>query len=149
MYMMPAGNRTVLVGDLSLARALLLPDAAADGTQAELCASGGGADFREATQQQFDSVATQCAALGYRVVRIPVVPARDGKTYLTYLNVLIDGRDGRRVVYMPVYDQVPKLNHAASSVWRGLGYEVRSVNCSSVYTHFGSLGCLVNVLRRS
>jgi len=128
MFMMPVGDRTVLVGDPSLARELVDCDKP-----------------NEATQRQFDSVAAACSAAGYRVVRIPVVPGRDGRTYLTYVNAIL----GHRVVYMPVYAHVPALNEAAAAVWRGLGYEVRPVDCTAVYPHFGSLRCLVNVLRRS
>jgi len=127
MFMMAVGGRTVLVGDPSLARGLV---------------DCGEAD--EGTQRQFDSVAVACSAAGYRVVRIPIVPGRDGRTYLTYVNVILD----RRTVYMPIYAHVPALNEAAAATWRGLGYEVRVVDCTAVYPHFGSLRCFVNVLRR-
>jgi hypothetical protein len=30
-----------------------------------------------------------------------------------------------------------------------LGFEVRPVDCTSAYAHFGTLHCLVNVLRRA
>ena len=82
------------------------------------------------------------------MVRIPVVPGSDGRTYLTYVNVILDCRDGNRIVYMPVYDGVEELNRAAAEVWAGAGYEVRRVNCTTCYRHFGSLRCLVNVLSR-
>jgi len=146
MYMMTVGDGTVLVGDPGMAEALVRRPR---GAAPAFCQAGGGDDFSEATQRRFDSVAAQCAAAGYRVVRIPIVPGRDGRTYLSYLNVITDQRDGRRIVYMPVYDHAPALNEAAAAVWRGLGYEVRPVDCSSAYVHFGSLRCLVNVLRRS
>jgi len=82
------------------------------------------------------------------VVRIPIVPGRDGRTYVTYLNAILDRRSGRRIVYMPVFGGAEMLNRAAEQVWAGLGYEVRPVNCGACYRHFGSLRCLVNVLRR-
>jgi len=88
------------------------------------------------------------AAGGYRVVRIPIVPGHDGRTYVTYLNAILDRRGGRRMVYMPVFSGAGPLNRAAAEVWTGLGYEVRSVDCDACYPHFGSLRCLVNVLRR-
>ena len=142
MYLMPVGGRTVLVGDPRAAAERLGADGKA------LFSACGGADFSRETQSRFDAVAAQCVEAGYRVVRMPIVPGCDGRTYLTYLNVILDQRDGRRVVYMPVYEDVPALNTAAEGVWRGLGYEVRPVDCSDVYIHFGSLRCLVNVLRR-
>lgn len=139
MYMMPAGERRVVVGDPSLARGLLSP--AGDPNPV-------GTDFSPELQARFDAVAKRCEAEGYRVVRMPVLPGRDGRTWLTPLNVLIDGRPGGRVVHLPVYRTAPALNEAAARIWAGLGYEVRPVDCTETFPLFGSLRCLVNVLRR-
>jgi hypothetical protein len=38
---------------------------------------------------------------------------------------------------------------AARKVWESLGYEIRPVDCTTAYRHFGCLHCLVNVLHRS
>lgn len=150
MYMMPAGDGRVLVGDPAAAKHLLgeSPTVAGAGHLPALCPPLG-PDFSPGTQDLFDAVARQCAAAGYRVVRIPVVPGKDGRTYVTYVNVLMDHRASGRVVYMPTYRESGPLNQAAADVWRGLGYEVRTVDCTSVYVHFGALHCLANVLRRS
>lgn len=151
MFMVAAGGRRMLVGDPSRGREFVATagagndSAVADGF-ADL---PGGADFTAETQHLFDAVAAQCADAGYQVTRLPVVPARDGRTYLTYANVLIDQRDGQRMVYLPFYRGVEPLNAAARAVWVSLGYEVRPVDCTSVYRHFGCLHCLVNVLKRS
>ena len=139
MFMMLVGDRTAAVGDPALGRQAL---ASAACPLAE-------PDFSERTQRRFDAVAASCAAAGYRVVRVPVVPGRDGRTYFTYLNVILDQRDGARTVYMPVYRGAEALNRAAAKVWEGLGFEVRSVDCTETYVHFGSLRCLVSVLRRT
>jgi hypothetical protein len=139
MYMMAVGNRTMLVGDPRLARALV---------SASMPPLPGGPDFSDETQKRFDAVAAQLSAAGYRVVRICTVPGHDGKMYLTYVNVIMDHRDGQRLVYMPIYRGADQLNAAAGDVWRSLGYEVRGVDCTSCYSHFGTLHCLVNVLRR-
>lgn len=93
-------------------------------------------------------MAEQCARAGYRVVRIPQAPGGDGRTYFTYLNAILDQREGRRVVYAPTFDGAGRLNAAAADVWKSVGYEVRPVNCTSSYRYFGSLRCLVSVLRR-
>jgi hypothetical protein len=69
MFMMAAGDGRVVVGDPSLARALLNP-----------IDLPGGADFSAETQRRFDSVATAASEAGYRVTRIPCVPSADGKT---------------------------------------------------------------------
>jgi hypothetical protein len=138
MYMMAAGEGRVVVGDPSLARNLLSP--------VEL---PGGADFSSATQERFDSVAKATADAGYRVTRIPTVPASDGKTYLTYLNGIIDQRNGQRTIYLPSYDAQDRLNSAAKNIWEKLGYRVVPINVTAAFRRFGTLHCLVNVLERS
>lgn len=141
MFMMAAGERTMVVGDPSLAHEIW------PRVMTEL---PGGPDFSDATQRRFDAVASQCRREGYRVVRIPTVPSTDGKTYLTYVNVITDHRTASaHIVYLPVYRGAEPLNEAAAQVWRDLGYEVRPIDCTSTYRFFGNLHCLVNVLRRT
>jgi len=79
---------------------------------------------------------------------MPIVPGRDGRTYLTYLNVIVDQRGDKRTVYMSTYRGFDALNAEASRIWQEAGCEVRPVDCTSSYRRFGSLRCLVNVLRR-
>ena len=151
MFMASVGGKTMLVGDPALGRQLISAEVAQHdpaGTN-EFMSLPGGPDFTAPTQHRFDAVAAQCALAGYKVVRIPVVPAQDGRTYLTYVNALIDQQGDRRVVYLPFYRGVERLNAAARSVWENLGYEVRPVDCTTAYRHFGCLHCLVNVLKRS
>lgn len=142
MFMMPVGNRTVIVADPRGAQRLLTPEQAAALPLPE------GADFSEATCARFDAVADQCAKEGYKVVRMPLAPAPDGRTFLAGLNAILDQRNGKRTVYMPVFDGADVINQSSTKVWQDLGYEVRPVNCTSSYRLFGSLRCLVNVLRR-
>lgn len=142
MFMMPVGDRTVIVADPRATSNLLTPE------QAAALPLPGGVDFSQATCARFDAVAKQCEADGYRVVRMPLAPAPDGRTFLAGLNAILDQRDGKRTVYMPVFDGAEAINQSSEAIWRGLGYEVRPVNCTSSYRLFGSLRCLVNVLRR-
>ncbi len=144
MFMMPAGDDVMLVGDPSLAAGLLGSGASTVDRAWRLTDP----DFTSETQALFDAVAERCEAAGFRVVRMPVVPGRDGRTWLTPLNAILDERDGRRIVYMPVYEGAEPLNAAAEKVWQRLGYIVRRVDCTDTFAHFGSLRCLVNVLRR-
>ena len=139
MFMMLPGNRTALVGDPALARRLL-----ADAAPVPLAAP----DWSATTQAAFDSVAAACRDAGYRVTRIPVVPDADGRTYLTYVNVILDQPAGRPCVYLPSFRDAETLNAAAAAVWRELGFEVHPVDCTSSYRRFGNLHCLVNVLSR-
>ena len=151
MFMASVGGRTMLVADPGLARDLVSAEMAQQDRAAtnDFMGLPGGPDFSAQTQRLFDAVAGQCARAGYMVVRIPVVPARDGRTYLTYVNVLLDQRGERRLVYLPIYRGVEQLNAAARAVWESLGYEVRPVDCTTAYRHFGCLHCLVNVLKRA
>jgi hypothetical protein len=142
MYMMPVGDRTVVVGDPRMARDMLTADEIAGLPIPK------GADFSEATLAKFDAVAEQCREAGYTVKRIPLAPGNDGRVFLTPVNAILDQRDGKRTVYMPRFDHADKLNAAAAHVWQELGYEVRPVDCSDCYKYSGSLRCLVNVLRR-
>ena len=142
MFMASAGKRRMLVGDPKLGQQF------ASSSAQVLASLPQGPDFSAATQHLFDAVAAQCAANGYEVIRIPTVPARDGRTYLTYVNVLIDEQGGRRIVYLPQYRGVESMNSAACTIWEKLGFEVRPVDCTDVYRHFGCLHCLVNVLKR-
>ena len=143
MFMAAVGNKTVLVGDPGLGRGLLPHPAQADFPELP-----GGPDFTAQTQQRFDAVASKCAQAGYRVVRVPTLPAADGRSYLTYVNCLIDRQGGRRIVYLPFYRGASALNDAARRIWKDLGFEIRPVDCTTTYRQFGCLHCLVNVLTR-
>ena len=108
----------------------------------------GGPDFSAATQHLFDAVAEQCAAAGYRVARIPVVPAQDGRTYLTYVNVLLDRAGDRRIVYSVLPGRGGAERRRARRMGE-TGLRGSLVDCTATYRHFGCLHCLVNVLKRS
>jgi hypothetical protein len=143
MFMASVGNKTVLVGDPKLGRSLLPTSIPADFPELP-----DGPDFTTQTQHLFDAVANQCAQAGYRVVRIPTIPAADGRSFLTYANCLIDQQGSRRIVYLPFYRGATSLNNAARKVWENLGYEIRPVDCTTTYLEFGCVHCLVNVLKR-
>jgi hypothetical protein len=151
MFLASVGNKTMLVGDPSLGRRFVPLGDTSEHSRAtnEFMGLPGGPDFNPETQQLFDAVADQCAEAGYKVIRIATVPGCDGRSYLTYVNVIIDQRDGHRIVYLPFYRGAEPLNAAGRAVWESLGYEIRPVDCSSTYRHFGCLHCLVNVLKRS
>ncbi len=146
MFMMAAGDNVMLVGDPGLAKPLwdaqhLWPDGIDPATWQP--------DFSTETQHKFDNAAAQASAAGYRIVRIPTVPGHQSKAYLTYVNVLIDRRPGHKTVYLPTYRGAESLNAIAHKTWQSLGYEVHEIDCTDVFPNFGTLHCLVNVLRRS
>jgi hypothetical protein len=150
MFMMSAGpdpqdpaRRVMVVADPSLGKQYYTPGPEFD------AALTGGPGFATEMQRQFDNVADLCRQKNYRVVRIPVVPALQGKMYLTYVNVILDRTPaGKPLVYMSSYSGQEKLNTAAAAVWQSLGYEVRPIDCTSVWQAGGTLHCLVNVFQR-
>jgi hypothetical protein len=142
MFMASIGKKTMLVGDPRLGRRYVTPSRALE-------LLPGGADFTAATQQLFDAVAVQGEAAGYTVVRIPTLVSPDGRTFLTYVNSVMDEQGGRRIVYLPFYQGADSLNAVARQTWESLGFEVRPVDSTSTYRHFGSIHCLVNVLSRA
>jgi hypothetical protein len=146
MYLMPVGDRTVLVGDPKKAEEILALNPAESAAVASFLP--GGPDFTPEATARFETVADECRAAGYRVVRIPIVPGKDGRTYLTYVNAILDVRAGQRTVYMPSYTISPELNRAATQAWTDLGYDVKPVECDGCARNFGTLHCLVNVVQR-
>jgi agmatine/peptidylarginine deiminase len=77
-------------------------------------------------------------------VAVPFLPTGEERAYVTYNNVVIDGK----TVFMPVYD-MPELDEAAEAVWRSEGFEVRRVPAADLLPCRGAVHCLVNVLERS
>ncbi len=142
MYMMPIAQRRMLVGDPALAQKLVRQE------DAQIPKRLGKADFSAATQARFDAVAERCRREGYDVIRIPVVPAVDQRTYLSYVNVILSVSPSESVVYMPVYDEAPQLNRGAARIWKTCGFSVIPINCTSTYREGGSLRCLINILHR-
>jgi len=142
MYMMSAGRKRMVVGDPSLANKLL-----GDARPDSIKNLPGGPNFSDAMQKQFDSVAEATAKAGFEVVRIPCVPSHD-KPYITYVNVILDDREGAWTVYMPVYDGLEAINDAAAATWQAMGWRVERINCTGVYHDGGTLHCLVNVYAR-
>jgi hypothetical protein len=143
IYLMAAGGGRIVLADPSWGQSLVDPAGLDELMPMGLEDSG-------AVQARLDAVADQLRSEGLEVVRMPVLAGRDGRTWMTPLNVVLENAGHpERVVYMPVYKGASRLSEAGRGVWQSLGYEVREVDCTSAYRHYGSLRCLVNVLRRS
>ena len=145
MYMTPLRDKVVLVGDPRAAKQIV-----GDGFEPGEPSSETGeplrADFSETMVARFELAAAELARNGYRVERVPTVPF-DDKTYISYTNGVFETRDGGAIAYVPMYG-IPALDEAARAVYERLGWQVRPVRVRSVYAHHGTIGCLVNVLRR-
>jgi hypothetical protein len=146
MYLTPIDDHTVLVAgsaagkqlrpaDVSVARLLMRGQATA------------GPGVYDTGQGEFDAIARQLLAEGYRVVRLPAVVDPERVWMITYNNVLTERRNGRHIVYMPVY-HVAELDAAAEAVYRSLGCEVRPVDVSQIFRFGGAVRCLANVVER-
>ena len=94
-----------------------------------------------------EDVATQLAAEGYEVRRQPALMYGQNEWMITYNNVLMDHRDGRDIVYLPVYGH-PLLDHTAIQRYQDVGFEVRTIDVSRIYHMGGAIRCLANVTRR-
>jgi len=141
MYLAPLGRKTVAVGDAGLA-AKLLREAGREGLLTEL-----GADLSPERVARFANPARLLEEQGFRVVRLPLLPLSTPKVFVTYTNLVMERREGRGIVYLPVYG-IDVLDAAARSTFEAEGFEVRPVDVSAVYACRGSLRCLVNVLAR-
>ena len=145
MYMAALDGGVALVGDPRAAMAIVgesfVPGEADPDTGEPLHA-----DFSDAMVARFDRAATDLAAAGWQVVRIPEVPFLD-KTYMAYTNGIYETRGSTRVAWIPVFD-IPQLDAAARSVYESLGWQVRPVRSRGLYAFHGTIGCLVNVLAR-
>jgi len=145
MYMAALEGGVALVGDPRAGKAIVgdpyVPGEVDPDTGEPLRA-----DFSDAMTARFDRAATELAAAGWRVVRIPEVPFLD-KTYMAYTNGVYETRAGERVAWMPTFD-IPALDGKAREVYEGLGWKVRPVRARGLYAFHGTIGCLVNVLAR-
>jgi len=147
MYLTPISDDLVLVGSVHLGEELAGLDCEQDGDQGlpgiplpQTCPA-------DMFQQQLDEVADAVRRLGYKVVRIPALADPQDGWMITYNNVLMEERLGKRIVYMPTY-AAPTLDTAAAAVYERLGFEVRTIDVSGIYESGGALRCMVNVVRR-
>jgi N-dimethylarginine dimethylaminohydrolase len=147
MYVTPVDESVVLVASPALAQRILLSDvvsADADvffGFEKEVLRASSTAEYTLA------AIASQLADSGYRVIRLPAVMDPNEKWMVTYNNVLMERRNGQRVVYMPAYC-IPDLDHAAVATYEALGFAVHTIDVSTIYEGGGVVRCLANVTSR-
>lgn len=143
MYVTPIDETTVLVADPRLAMRLLVGSEIGDGWRRSIpwpLELGHAADV-------LDDIAAQIAQQGYDVVRLPAIVDPHENWMVSYNNVLMEHRGGRRLVYMSMY-RIPRLDEAATRTYRRLGFEVHPVDVSLIYEYGGGVRCLANVTKR-
>ncbi len=137
MFLAPLDRGTVAVGDPDLGRRLWRSDVSGLPDRP---------DLSDAAAQPFRAAIAQLQSSGFRVVRVPCLYFAP-QVYLTYTNGVFETRGGRRTVYMPIYGQ-QALDDSARRAYEAAGFQVRAVPVRDVFRHRGTIGCLVNVLRR-
>jgi len=147
MFLTPIDDSTVLLASEALARTLLAPG----GEDADLefgdIDSPLGFCPSDKVQHQLDGIAQALRGQGYRVLSLPAIFNNGEDWVINYNNVLMERRDGRRIVYMPVY-HIPQLDEAAEAVYASEGFDVFPIDVSKLYRHGGALRCIANVTRR-
>lgn len=138
MVLTPLGRRRVAVADPDLGLALWR----ASGDSPELDVQTDPSHYAP-----FHKVAEVLSAAGYRVVRIPMLLTRTPRVYVTYNNAIVETRDARLRIYMPVYG-IEALDRAARRCFEAEQIEVIPVRVRKVYRHTGSLRCLVGIISR-
>jgi hypothetical protein len=78
---------------------------------------------------------------------LPVIISPYAECMITYNNVLMERRQGQKIVYMPVY-QCPALDAEAAAIYSALGFRVHEIDVSGVYGEGGAIRCLTNVTAR-
>ena len=92
-------------------------------------------------------VADRMRSLGLRVLRVPLMPSKTPRAWMSYNNGIVEVRDGRTVFYMPTFG-MEQLDDTAAEVFRSAGCQVVPIDCSRIWRLGGSLHCLVNVVER-
>ena len=140
MYLTPLPNGAVAVGSPSLAVELLGPDGRAQ-LAANLDNEGlPGIDDRPETRHRFDEPARQLESLGYRVVRLPLVPLDDDVTFITFNNGVFHGD----TYLMPSYDT--PLGAQAQRLLEAEAVTPTPIPVRAIFRHHGSVRCLINRL---
>lgn len=138
MYLTPLGDGRVAVADPDWGMALYRGGPLPGGVQAER-------DDR--VFARFKTVAAELTAAGYELVRIPLLLTDRPRVWVTYNNAVLEERDGRRQIFMPVYG-IPELDAAAKAAFEHAGWDVVEIPVGRLYTYTGSLRCLVGVIGR-
>jgi len=140
-------GRTAVVGDVRPAEEMVKANPE---IRSALLPAGGEADpaFRADLTARLDRIALRMRALGYRVVRVPLLPSATPRAWMSYNNGIIETRDGKTIFYMPTFG-VPALDAAAAMSFRTQTCcTVIPIDCAKVWHLGGSLHCLVNVVGR-
>jgi N-dimethylarginine dimethylaminohydrolase len=157
MYLTPIDDKTLLLGDPALGKSMIAArkaeprddseetEEAAEDNPQEQCSRT--TTDKVELESLYEHARKQLVKKGFKVERIPLLLDEYGYT-VTYNNVLMEVRGGKRIVYMPVYG-IEELDTAAQKKYESLGFKVKPVDVSKIYKFGGTLRCVTNVLARS
>ncbi len=148
MYLTPFDNRTVLVASPSLGDEIMARVADSDDQSPAARAVLDSATDTDFLDAEYSEIVEKLSRLGFTLYRLPTVASPEGGWMLTYNNVLIDERDGRKIVYMPNYG-IPAMDDVAAAIYTRLGAEVRTIDVSRLFVWGGAVRCVANVTERS
>lgn len=172
MYLTPIGDHIVMLGDPGLAAEIVrraLPEslrhfakrlASLGHEHAEHEILGratpeflmSSLPIQDARSRATERLSRQLILLGYRVVRVPWLsfrfPGTMAEFRFSYNNVILENRDGRRIVYLPAYG-IPALDAAAQKIWSQQGFQVVSIDALGPAIFGGAVRCLSQVFRRT
>jgi len=148
MFLTPVDDSTVLLASQVFAIRLLARSGdeciGSDGT---CCDPPVYVSDTAVVQEQLDEIADSLGKEGYRVFRLPAIISDRNNWAINYNNVVMETRQGQRIVYMPVYG-IPVLDRVAEAVYCMEGFEVKTIDVSKLYVHGGAVRCIVNVTER-
>ena len=169
LYLTPIGEKTVLLGDSTLAASLLDKSAAEQlaGFSVRLAKFGShktgyprlertdASTLKAWLRRNPDPVTRrllrQLGNLGYLVEPLPwlvfQVPGARHELRLTYNNVIMESRKNQRTVYLPKYG-LADIDRAARATYERYGYRVVSIDALGPALFGGSVRCLSQVFRR-
>lgn len=173
LYLMPIGDRRVILGDpdrgASLAQAATPTERASFFRAARDLLGGAGrsdslrileqlplfpALVREGRRNEvrtaFRAMREHLENLGYEVLGIPWVKTgfeATGQAFTsTYTNVIMEDRGGERIVYLPQLE-IASLDEAARRVWKQAGFRVVPIPALGPAIYGGGVRCMSHVLR--
>jgi hypothetical protein len=106
----------------------------------------GKADFSATATTPFIDAANEFRNRGFKTISVPTV-IFGRQTYISYTNGVFETKNGRHIVYMPWYD-IPKFDNIAKQAYESAGWQVCPVPVRKLYRNRGTIGCLINVLKR-
>ena len=139
MYLTPLGNNTVAVGDPDLGKRLYLQLPENQRT-IDL-------ELHDAPYQPFRNVIKELSFHNLRIIHIPLLLTTTPRVYATYNNAILEQRHGSKRIFMPVYD-IPQLDTMAATIFEQEGWKVTPVRVSKIFSHTGSLRCLIGIISR-